>query len=185
VASETAISAVAAIRSRDGAALDPYRATLGIAAAAIERGAQFFERSPVTRITFARKWVDVKTDGGIIRADRVIVATGLPTTNLFKALARHFWYRSSYLTLTGRVPAKIRQRLGSRGAVVRDSAIPQHIIRWVNDEQLLVTGADGDIVPPRLREKTLIQRTGQLMYELSTIYPEISGIQPDYGWDAP
>ena len=30
-----------------------------------------------------------------------------------------------------------------------------------------------------------MQRTGQLMYELSTIYPDISGILPAYGWDAP
>ena len=30
-----------------------------------------------------------------------------------------------------------------------------------------------------------MQRTGQLMYELSTIYPDISGIMPAYGWDAP
>ena len=41
------------------------------------------------------------------------------------------------------------------------------------------------MVPERLREKTIVQRTGQLMYELSTIYPEISGILPEYGWDAP
>jgi glycine/D-amino acid oxidase-like deaminating enzyme len=30
----------------------------------------------------------------------------------------------------------------------------------------------------------IVQRTGQLMYELSTIYPEISGIRPAYGWEA-
>jgi len=185
VLSETAVSAVGAIRSHDGAALDPYKATLGLAAAAIERGARFFERSPATRITFARKWVDVKTSGGMIRADRVVVATGLPTQGLFKALARHFWYRSSFLVLTDRVPAKIRHTLGRRGAVIRDSALPPHVIRWVNDDHLLVTGADSDTVPERLRQKTLVQRTGQLMYELSTIYPDISGIQPAYGWDAP
>jgi glycine/D-amino acid oxidase-like deaminating enzyme len=38
--------------------------------------------------------------------------------------------------------------------------------------------------PVRLRHKTLVQRTGQLMYELSTLYPDISGLQPEYGWDA-
>jgi glycine/D-amino acid oxidase-like deaminating enzyme len=86
--------------------------------------------------------------------------------------------------MTDRVPAKIRQHLGGRGAVVRDSASPPHVIRWVNDEQLLVTGADGETIPPRLRQKTLVQRTGQLMYELSTIYPDISGLLPAYGWEA-
>jgi glycine/D-amino acid oxidase-like deaminating enzyme len=28
----------------------------------------------------------------------------------------------------------------------------------------------------------IVQRTGQLMYELSVLYPDISGIQPEYGW---
>jgi len=39
-------------------------------------------------------------------------------------------------------------------------------------------------VPSRQLEKTVVQRTGQLMYELSTIYPDISGILPAYGWAA-
>ena len=41
------------------------------------------------------------------------------------------------------------------------------------------------MVAGRLRDAALVQRTGQLMYELSTFYPEISGLQPAYGWDAP
>ena len=36
----------------------------------------------------------------------------------------------------------------------------------------------------RLREPTIVQRTGQLMYELSTMYPDVSGIQPSHGWAA-
>jgi glycine/D-amino acid oxidase-like deaminating enzyme len=184
VSTETGMAASAAIRTRDGAALDPYRATIGLAEAAIDRGAKFYERSLATKIAFARKWVDVRTSLGVIRADRVVVATGLPTLSLFKTLARHFWFRSSFLVQTERVPAKIRSQLGRRGAVVRDSRIPPHIIRWVNDERLLVTGADSETVAPRLRQKTLVQRTGQLMYELSTIYPDISGLLPEYGWEA-
>jgi glycine/D-amino acid oxidase-like deaminating enzyme len=106
-------------------------------------------------------------------------------TPLFKALERHFWFRSSFLALTARVPAKIRNQLGRKTAVVRDSAAPPHVIRWVDDERLLVTGGDRESAPPRLRAKTTVQRTGQLMYELSTVYPDISGILPEFGWDAP
>jgi glycine/D-amino acid oxidase-like deaminating enzyme len=183
IATEAAVSALAAIRTADGATVDPYRTTLGLANAAIDRKALFFEQSPATKISFSRKWVDVATAGGAIRADRVVVATGVPTP-LFKTLARHFWYRSSFLALTERVPAKIRQKLGRRGAIVRDSATPPHVIRWVDDEKLLVSGADSHTPPARLRERTMVQRTGQLMYEMSTIYPDISGIVPEYGWEA-
>jgi glycine/D-amino acid oxidase-like deaminating enzyme len=184
IAAEAAVAAIAAIRSRDGATLDPYRAALGLAHPAIDRGARFFEGSPATRITFGRRWVDVRTAGGAIRADRVVIATGMPTP-LFKALERHFWFRSSFLALTARVPAKIRNQLGRKTAVVRDSAAPPHVIRWVDDERLLVTGGDRESAPPQLRAKTTVQRTGQLMYELSTVYPDISGILPEFGWDAP
>jgi glycine/D-amino acid oxidase-like deaminating enzyme len=184
IAGDVAMTARVGIRSRDGSTLDPYRAVLGLATAAIDRGAQVFEQSGATRITFARRWVDLQTSGSTIRADCVIVATGMPTP-LFKSLARHFWFRSSYLALTEPVPAKIRSQLGRRAGVVRDSADPPHVVRWVDDERLLVMGADGEAVPARQRGTAIVQRTGQLMYELSTMYPDISGILPEYGWEAP
>jgi glycine/D-amino acid oxidase-like deaminating enzyme len=114
----------------------------------------------------------------------VVIATGTPTP-LFASLARHFWYRSAFLVLTDRVPAKVRPRLGRGEVVVRDAATPPHVIRWADDTRLLVAGADSERLPPRLRDKVIVQRTGQLMYELSTLYPDISGILPAYGWDAP
>jgi glycine/D-amino acid oxidase-like deaminating enzyme len=184
IATETAIDAMSALRSRDGATIDPYRATLGLAAAAVKRGARIFEQTPVRRITFTRKHADVFTAAGPTRVGRIVVATGVPTL-LFKSLARHFWFKSSYLALTEPVPAKIRQRLGTRALIVRDSVAPPHTIRWVDETRLLVSGADGVSVPERKRAQTIVQRTGQLMYELSTIYPDISGIRPAYGWDAP
>jgi glycine/D-amino acid oxidase-like deaminating enzyme len=180
---EAGLDASAGLRAKEGAILDPYRACLGLAAAAAERGASLFERSLVKKVTFNRKTVEIFTAGGSIRANRVVVATGMPTP-LFKPLVRHFWLRSTYLALTEPVPAKIRLQLGRRASVVRDSAQPPHVIRWVGDDRLLVSGADGETPPLRQRGKIVVQRTGQLMYELSTLYPEISGLQPEYGWVA-
>ena len=180
---ETALDAALGLRAREGATIDPYRACLGLASAAAQRGAVCFERSPVRAVTFNRKSAEVITAGGRIRTNRVVVATGTPTA-LIKGLARHFWFRSRYFALTQPVPAKIRQQLGRRVAVVRDSADPPHVVRWVGDDRVLVSGADGAAEPARLRDKVVIQRTGQLMYELSTLYPDLSGIQPDYGWAA-
>jgi glycine/D-amino acid oxidase-like deaminating enzyme len=181
VRSETALEAAGGLRGRDGGTLDPYRATVGLAAAAAERGTQIFERSEVRRITFTRKYADVHTAGGAIRTRKVVIATGYPK-ELFSSLARHFWFRSSYQVLTEPVPAKIRNRLGNRASVVRDSAEPPHIVRWFGEDRVLIAGADSETAPPRLRDRVVVQRTGQLMYELSTLYPEISGIQPACGW---
>ena len=183
IKSELGLDAAAGLRARDGATVDPYRACLGLAAAAAQRGATMFERSPVQKVTFNRKTVEVFTDQGSIRANRVVVATGMPT-RLFKSLARHFWFRTTYLTQTEPIAAKIRQALGRRDTVLRDCGTPPHMVRWVGDDRLLVSGADGEAPPPRLRDKTIVQRTGQLMYELSMLYPDISGLQPEFGWAA-
>jgi glycine/D-amino acid oxidase-like deaminating enzyme len=183
VRADAAIPAAGGIRTRDGATLDPYRAALGLAAAAAARGAQIFEQSTATAVKFGRRTAEVRSERGAIRVRRVVIATGTPTA-LSHALARHFWFRTAYLALTERVPAKIRQQLGRRAAVIRDSAEPPHVVRWIGDEQILVMGADAETAPPRLRDKIVVQRTGQLMYELSTIYPDVSGILPEYGWDA-
>ena len=183
VRAEVGLDAAAGLRARDGAVLDPYRACLGLAGAAVDRGAVLFEQSAVKKITFNRKIADVYTEGGTIRTNRVVVATGIPTP-LFKPLVRHFWLRTTYVALTAPVPAKIRQQLGRRLSVVRDSALPAHVIRWVGEDRLLVSGADAATPPARQADKVVIQRANQLMYELSTLYPDISGIQPAYGWSA-
>jgi glycine/D-amino acid oxidase-like deaminating enzyme len=183
-AAETGIPAPIALRSRDSAVFDPYRATIGLAAAAAARGARIHERTAVEKITFTRKYADVITASGTIRTTRVIIATPRPT-RLFRSLERHFWFKRSFSALTAAIPAAVRRRLGDREVLIRDLAAPAHLIRWVDDERLLVTGADADPTRPNLEPKILVQRTGQLMYELSTLFPEISGIPADYGWDAP
>ena len=182
IAAEVALHAPAALRARDGATLDPYRACLGLAVSAANRGARLFERTPVTKVTFTRKTADVLTANGRIHARRVIVATGMPTS-LYQSLARHFYFRTAYFALTDPVPARIRQQMGRREAVLRDSAEPPHLVRWVGD-RVLVSGADADAPAVRLRDKVIVQRAGQLMYELSTLYPDISGVQPAFGWAA-
>lgn len=180
--SEAAVAGVAATRTRDGATIDPYHAALGLAKAAAARGALVFEHSPVTKIKFGAKAVDVQTRQGTLRGARVVVATGRPTA-LFPSLARHFWSRSVFVVVTEPIHAKMRKTLAPPGRVIVDCAVPPHLIRWVDDDRLLVVGADSAAVSDRLRDKTVVQRTGQLMYELSTLYPDISGIAPAYGWE--
>lgn len=183
IAGEVALNASAALRAKDGATLDPYRACLGLAAAAEKRSVRLFERTPVKKVTFTRKTADVLTASGRIHTRRVVVATGTPTP-LYKSLARHFWFRTTYVAQTEPMPAKIRQLMGRREAVIRDGADPPHLIRWVGQDRVMVAGADADTPPARLRGEVIIQRTGQLMYELSMLYPDISGVQPAFGWAA-
>jgi glycine/D-amino acid oxidase-like deaminating enzyme len=180
----TALDAVAAMRLREGFTVDPYRACVGLATTAGRRGAALFERSPVKKVRTGSKRVEVLLDGGSISAQTLIVTTGIATAE-FKPLRRHFKRREAYLVLTAPVPAGIRKQLGRRDATLRDMRSPRHRLRWTSDDRILIAGADQDETSPRMRDAVLVQRTGQLMYELLMMYPAISGLQPEYGWDLP
>jgi glycine/D-amino acid oxidase-like deaminating enzyme len=171
-----------AIRMRDGFALDPYRACLGLAAAAASRGAVIVERSRVKKVKVARRHVDVIADGGTVRAGTVIVTTGTASPE-FKQLRRHFKRRERYLVLTEPLPAAIRKELGRRDTTFSDTRTPPHRVRWTSDDRILVGGAEQGETPGKKRSAVLVQRTGQLMYELLMMFPAISGLMPEYGWE--
>jgi glycine/D-amino acid oxidase-like deaminating enzyme len=178
----TTLEAPAGLKTGASFTLDPYRACLGLAAAAKSRGGTFFERSRVTKVRAGARQVEIALEGGLVRARTVIVCTGLATSE-FKPLRRHFKRREEYFVLTEPVPAVIRKQLAGRAVTIGDTALPQHQIRWTRDDRLLVTGAAQDETPARKRDAVLVQRTGQLMYELLMMNAAISGLQPEYGWE--
>ncbi len=179
---EAALDGALGAKLHDAFGLDPFRACVGLARAARARGARLFERSPVTRVRFSSRQVDVETAHAHVIADTVIVTTGLATAE-FRQLRRHFAPRESYLVLTEPLAGPVASRLGRRAATLRDLRATRHRVRFVGD-RILVGGADQPPVPARARDAALVQRTGQLMYELLTLYPAIHGLQPEYGWSA-
>jgi len=181
---ETGIQGTGAIRSAGDSYVDPYRAALGLAAEAAKRRALIFERTSVTRVRTDRRGVELVTDGGVVRADTIVVASNYPPAP-FKSLRRHVHLRDTYCVLTPPVPSYVRREFGRSRAVVIDQDQPPHVMRRTSDERVLFMGADSEPAPARSRDRMIVQRTGQLMYELSKRYPAISGIQPDYGWSMP
>ena len=179
---DTAVETGGALRTR-ATALDPYRASLGLAAAAVERGATIHERTTVRRIRAGKRHVDIAAESGSVRADTVIVATAAPIQDL-RALRRHVTPTLRYGVVTEPLPAAMRRQVGKRTTVVEDSAEPHRLVRWLPEDRVMVHGARQPELPARVREKALVQRTGQLMYELSLLYPAISGLQPAWSWDS-
>jgi glycine/D-amino acid oxidase-like deaminating enzyme len=179
-ARETRAETGGAVRTR-GSGIDPYRACAGLAAAAESRGAEIFERSAVRRIRARRRDVEVVTAGGTVRAEAVVVATGAPFPDL-RGLRRHLRERQRFAVVTEPLPGAVRRELGNRDAAMRDTRQPPHLWRWLKDDRVLFCGADGEPVPARGLEKVRIQRAAQLLYEFSTIFPAVSGIQPEWAW---
>jgi glycine/D-amino acid oxidase-like deaminating enzyme len=178
--SEAALPSGGAIKST-AFTIDPYRACLGLAAAATARKARIFEGSAVTRVRDRGKAVEVVTDGGTLRAEMVVVATAARLPDL-RALRRHLRPMHGYAVVTDRLAASVKRELGARASAIQDCAQPSHTVRWLEDDRVLVTGADQPAVPFRSQPQVLVQRTGQLMYELSMLYPAISGTMPAWSW---
>jgi glycine/D-amino acid oxidase-like deaminating enzyme len=184
-ARESGIDAArAAVRLRDWGRSDPYRLVTAFCSAAAKRGAEIFEQSPVRRIRVRRKDVEIQADGGVLTANTVMVCTGEPT-DLFRSLKRHVRFDERYIVLTDRLPAPLRRRLAPLVRLLTDTDSPPHIVCWTDEGQIVVGGADQPRSAPRTKEKLLVQRTGQLMYELSRMYPDVSGVMPTHGWDLP
>lgn len=181
---ETGLAGVGAIRSAGDGYIDPYRVALGLAAAATKRRAVVYERSPVVRVKKRGAGVDVITDGGVVHAEWVVVAANGPP-KMFAPLRRHFRSMETYCVLTDALPSFVRREFGRSRAILIDRASPAHIVRRTADDRLLGMGADQPRLPPRANQKAVVQRTGQLMYEMSRLYPALSGVRPEYGWSVP
>jgi glycine/D-amino acid oxidase-like deaminating enzyme len=85
--------------------------------------------------------------------------------------------------VTGTLPAAVRREVGKRAAALRDTSDPLHLLRWLKDDRVLFCGAEQAPVPPRQRDRLLVPRASELMYELTTMYPAISGVQPEWAWE--
>lgn len=184
IARAAAVESAGGARMRDWGFVDPYRLALGFAAAARARGAVFHEHSAVRKITFDRKRATLKLDKGSIVTEAAVICTGEPTL-LQKALRRHFHFDERYTVMTEPLVPAVRKALGAERAIVCDTETPPHEIWFTPDHRVVVSGADQKRQPERLHDRTLVQRTGQLMYELTRFYPEISGARPVAGWETP
>ena len=178
------LDAAGGLKTRDTIVLDPYRACIGIIAAARAAKAVCHEKSAVRKVRFTRKYAEVLADGGKIRTAKVIVATG-SLTEVYKPLQRHLDDRESYMVLTEPMPAPMRKALGDPRIVLHDPEGLSTQMRAVGGDRLLISGGDQGAAHAKTREAVLIQRTGALMYEVLTRYPDISGLRPEFGWDAP
>lgn len=173
-----------AIRLRDGFRYDPVRATIALTKAAADAGARVFEKSAVKRTRFTRKTADVVTATGSIRTRGIYIATGRPGP-VFRQLERHVTVRQGFAVVTEPLSAAMRREAGPRDAVVRETDAGGHWLRWLAEDRALFAGSASSPAPIRQLDKVLVQKTGQLMYELSVRYPAISGLPAHWGWPVP
>jgi glycine/D-amino acid oxidase-like deaminating enzyme len=181
VAEATGTESAGAIRLPECATIDPVRATLGFIRAAEQAGARVFERSAVRRTKFDRASADVVLADAVVHTDGVYVATGGPGT-LFGQLRRHVREVDAATVVTEPLTSAMKREVGKRIDLVGECSDDARWLRWLKDDRAMFAGAASAPVAPRLVDRTLVQRTGQLMYELSLRHPVISGLPARWSW---
>ncbi|MBA2354637.1 MAG: FAD-binding oxidoreductase [Acidobacteria bacterium] len=171
-----------AIETRGNAAFDPFKASLGLMAAAVAHGAQVFERSAVRRIERDGEGVRVHTAHGQVVASRVIVATGYATPD-FRPLAGRFRMHHTYVLATEPVDDEQRRDLGLGNVLLWDTDRPYHYVRWTDDQRLLIGGEDRPVDPRRRRATQFREATRQLRAHFEALLPALADIRTDYAWE--
>jgi len=178
----TAIAGRGAIRTRSSAQFDPYRACLGLMAAAAAAGARIFERSEVHRIDADHNRVRLRTRQGVLEATRVIIATGYATPQ-FRPLAGRFRMFRTYVVATERMPAAAREELGLTDVMIWDTERPYHYARWTPDHRLLLGGADRRIRLGQRRHAQFTRASTELRSYFESRLPALASVETPLAWE--
>lgn len=178
----TGIAGRGAILTRGSAQFDPYRACLGLHAAAAAAGAAIFEKSPVRRIDVQRGGVRLSTDRGTLSAQQVVIATGYATPQ-FRPLAGRFRMYRTYVLVTERIGAVGRDELGLSDLMVWDTDRPYHYARWTADGRLLLGGGDQLVRAGQRRRRQFEAAIGGLRADFEARLPALATIETDFAWD--
>ena len=178
----TGIDNAWAIRTRGNAQLNPLSACVGLMRAATANGARVFERSTITRIRKTNTGVRLYTALGKIDARQVVIATGY-ATRYFRPLAGRFKLRHTYVLASNAATAPQRRRIGLRDVMLWDTERPYHYVRWTDDHQLLLGGADHPVKPGANRKRQFAEGTQMLRDYFETLYPALAQVGIASAWE--
>ena len=175
----------AAVRISGAGLVDTARIVAGAAARLGPARVKVYEKSRVNKITFTRVDATVQVDKGAIVTPRVVICTDQPGA-LAPTLDRHVRAYERFHVLTAVMPAAMRKALGADlGATVLVDHSVDLALTVTPDGRLLLSGGDAPLLTQKQRATTLVQRTGQLMYECLKRYPDMAGLAPEFGWSSP
>jgi glycine/D-amino acid oxidase-like deaminating enzyme len=175
-----------AIHQRTGVALaDPGALALGLRRATVALGVRLFERTPVIRATAD----ELRTPGGRVRADRVLLATGAypPLTRSIRRLVAPVY---DYVVATEPLSAEQRRAVGwAAGQGIADRGNRFHYYRLTPDGRILFGGYEAvyrfgnRVDDARLSRYPPVHDV--LARHLLETFPALEGIRFTHAWGGP
>ncbi len=170
-------SAPAALATRPGATVDPYRLTHGVLQDAIVKGVRVFDKTSVKSIERNKSGVRVKTDNGhTVRAKKVIIACGYESVNYLPLKVGTL--SSTYALVTEPLP---KRNLWHQNCIFWNTADPYSYCRQTADNRIIFGGEDELFYDPKRRDALLDDKSKRLEGELRKLFPDIPFIV-DYSW---
>ena len=174
---------------RTGVALvDPGALALGLRRAALALGVKLYERTPVARAGDASRVV-LTTTRGIVRADRVLLATGAypPLTRSIRRLVAPVY---DYVVVTEPLSAAQLDSIGWKGGQgIADRGNRFHYYRLTPDGRILFGGYEAvyrfrnRVDDARLSRHLPVHR--MLVEHLLETFPALEGIGITHAWGGP
>jgi glycine/D-amino acid oxidase-like deaminating enzyme len=173
-------------RKHEVALVHPARLARELARAAAEAGVEIFEDSPVRRIDAdSMGMLEVVTDAGRVRADRVALGTSVfPSLLVRNRLMTVPVY--DYVLMTEPLDARQRASIGwERRQGIGDLANQFHYSRLTADDRILFGGYDavyhyGGRVRAQYEDRP--QSFEKLASHFFTLYPQLEGLQFSHRW---
>jgi len=171
---------------RDGCAtLDPARLAWGLRRACLQAGVRIYEHTPVRAIEPGRRSLALRTPAGVVRADRVALATGA-----FAPLLRRLRYYVvpvyDYVLVTKPLTAAQLASIGwQHRQGVGDSGNQFHYYRLTADNRILWGGYDAVYYYGSKIAASLDQRPetfAALADHFYATFPQLDGIEFTHSW---
>lgn len=158
----------------DGFHFHPLNYALGVAAGAEQQGVRIHEHSPVRAIEPDGNGWRVRTDGGEVRARRVVVTCGGYIDGLHRPLARAVLPISTYVMVTEPLGARLGEILSENYAVY-DTRFAFDYYRPLPDSRLLWGGR----ISIRRNPHDIV---GLLKADMLKVFPQLEDVAVEYAW---
>ncbi|MEO1041997.1 MAG: FAD-binding oxidoreductase [Pseudomonadota bacterium] len=155
--------------------LHPLRYAVGLAKACRDHGVTFFEQSQALDIQESNKVV-VKTDGGQVTADHVVLAANGYVGGLNKHTADRVMPINNFVIATEPLDDDLAQSLISNNAAIADSNFVINYYRLSSDKRMLWGGRES------YRYRFPQDVKSYVRAAMLRIYPQMEKVRVDYGW---
>ena len=177
---------LAGVMETRAAIVQPAALARGLRRVALERGVRLFEHTRIRRFTRGRP-VTLTSDGGTVRADRLVIATNAWAASL-PELGTSLAVISSDLVATAPVP-EILDRVGwQRDLGITDSQTMVDYYRVSRDGRVVFgkggwTIALGGRIGPAFDHSP--ERTAEVTADLHRYYPALASVPVTHAWSGP